>query len=67
MRRQQLCEEVAYLKSQSMRNNLIFTGIEEDNISGNEPPAVTENKLRAFLQDELKIAKEYGAPKGSKL
>ena len=41
-----------------MRNNLIFTGIEEDNTTGNEPPAVTENKLRAFLQERLKIAKE---------
>ena len=35
-KRQPLSDEVAYLKSQSMRNNLIFTGIEEDNSQGNE-------------------------------
>ncbi|XP_060554240.1 homeobox protein unc-42-like [Ruditapes philippinarum] len=51
-------EEVSYLKSQSMRNNLIFTNVPEDNSSGNETTEVTERKLRKHLQDALKVAKE---------
>ena len=49
---------IAYLKSQSMRNNSVFTYIPEDNSSGSEPPEVTERKLRNHLEEKLKIAKE---------
>jgi hypothetical protein len=51
-------DEVTYLKSQSMRNNLIFTNIPEDNSSGNESQEVTEQKLRNHLHEALKISKE---------
>jgi len=57
-RRQQLSDDVSYLKAQSMRNNLLFTGIEEDASSGNEPPATTERKLREHLINKLKVARE---------
>ena len=57
-RRQQLSDDVSYLKAQSMRNNLLFTGIEEDASSGNEPPATTERKLREHLIQKLKVARE---------
>ncbi|KAH3870882.1 hypothetical protein DPMN_034073 [Dreissena polymorpha] len=57
-KRQQLSDEVAYLKSQSMRNNLFFTGIVEDNSQGNESQVVTERKLREHLSEKLKIPKE---------
>lgn len=56
--RESLRDEVAYLKSQSMRNNLVFTNVPEDNASGSGPVEVTERKLRQHLQDALKIAKE---------
>ncbi|XP_052766903.1 uncharacterized protein LOC128207802 [Mya arenaria] len=56
--RKELRDDVAYLKSQSMRNNLVFTNVPEDNSSGNEPADVTENKLRMHMQETLKIAKE---------
>ncbi|KAH3839969.1 hypothetical protein DPMN_113409 [Dreissena polymorpha] len=56
-KRQQLSDEVAYLKSQSMRNNLIFTEIEEYNSQGNEYQVVTERKLRVHLSEKLKIPK----------
>ena len=56
--RQHLADDVSYLKAQSMRNNLIFTGIEEDATSGNEAPDVTERKLRGHLIAKLKIAKD---------
>lgn len=56
--RDDLRDDVAYLKSQSMRNNLVFTNIPEDNTSGNEPADVTESKLRQHLQEKLKLAKE---------
>ncbi|KAH3715372.1 hypothetical protein DPMN_058080 [Dreissena polymorpha] len=46
---------MTYLKSQSMRNNLIFTGVPE--VDG-ETPEVTETKLRVHLQNATKIAKE---------
>ena len=56
--RQQLSDDVSYLEAQSMRNNLVFFGIQEDNTSGSEPPAVTERKLRDHLHQNMKIAKE---------
>lgn len=56
--RQQLSDDVNYLKAQSMRNNLIFSGIPEDNSTGSETPAVTERKLRDFLHEKMKIARE---------
>ena len=47
------------VQSQSMRNNFIFTGITEDI---NEKPEVTESKLRTFMADTLKFARDivYG-------
>lgn len=51
-------EEMAYIKSQSMRNNLVFTKIPEDNSGGNETPEVTERKLREHLHEAMKISKE---------
>ena len=57
-RRQQLSDDVSYLKAQSMRNNLLFTGIEEDSSSGNDPPTVTERKLREHLMQKKKVARE---------
>ena len=44
-----------YVQSQSMRNNLIFTGITED---VNEKPDVTESKLRTFMVEKLKLARD---------
>ena len=41
------------LQSQSMRNNLIFSGITED---VRENPEATEIKVRHFMVDKLKIA-----------
>ncbi|KAH3723499.1 hypothetical protein DPMN_049287 [Dreissena polymorpha] len=54
--RNTLRDNVSYLKSQSMRNNLIFVGVTEDNSTGNEAPEVTEVKLRQHLKDAFKIA-----------
>lgn len=54
--RQYLKDDVAYLKSQSMRNNLIFTGVPE--IGTNEGFEQTEAKLRQHLVDALKLTKE---------
>jgi len=34
--REELRDDMTYMKSQSMRNNLIFTNIPEDNSSGSE-------------------------------
>ena len=56
--RQQLSDDASNLNAQSMRNNLVFSGIEEDNSSGSEPPTVTERKLRAHLHQKMKITKE---------
>ncbi|KAH3823961.1 hypothetical protein DPMN_125786 [Dreissena polymorpha] len=41
-----------------MRNNLIFSGIPEHNSTGSETQAVTERKLRDFLHEKTKIARE---------
>jgi len=56
--REELRDDMAYIKSQSMTNNSIFTNIPEDNSSGNESSDVTEAKLRTHLESALKIAKE---------
>ena len=56
--RDNIQEEVAYLKSQSMRNNLIFTNVPEDFSKENETPEETEQKLRHHLHTSLKIAKD---------
>lgn len=50
-----LKEDLVYLKSQSMRNNLVFANIEE------APSGVHENteaKLKEFLESKMKLAKE---------
>ncbi|XP_052784275.1 uncharacterized protein LOC128220063 [Mya arenaria] len=51
-------DDVPYLQSQSMRNNLVFTEVPEDNTSGSEAAEATERKLRQHLQDAFKIARE---------
>jgi predicted nucleic acid-binding Zn-ribbon protein len=56
--REELRDDLTYIKSQSMRNNLVFTNVAEDNSSGNETYEATEKKLRQHLQDALKISKE---------
>ncbi|XP_052788391.1 uncharacterized protein LOC128223149 [Mya arenaria] len=56
--RDALRDDVSYLQSQSMRNNLVFFGVPEDNTNGSEPAEATERKLRLHLQDAFKIAKE---------
>jgi hypothetical protein len=44
-----------YLQSQSMRNNLLFSGIKED---VNEKPDGTELILRNFMTSEMKLAQD---------
>ena len=53
--RDKLKDQVTYLQSQSMRNNLIFCGIPDVQ---NEKPEETESKLRQFIEDKLEIAHE---------
>ncbi|XP_045188329.2 uncharacterized protein LOC123546200 [Mercenaria mercenaria] len=48
-------DEVNYMKSQSMRNNLIFGNIEEEPA---EKPARTEEIVRKFMVDKLKIVQD---------
>jgi hypothetical protein len=48
-------DELTYLKSQSMRNNLIFGGIEEP-INERQPDI--EPKVRNFMVEKLKIAQQ---------
>ena len=48
-------EEVNYMKSQSMRNNLIFGNIDE---VPSEKPAKTEEIIRNFMIEKLKIARD---------
>ena len=50
-----LKDEVTYLQSQSMRNNLIFAKIEEAPVGVQEN---TEQKVRDFLESKMKIAKQ---------
>ena len=47
--------EISYLKSQQMRNNLLFGGVPE---IPNEKPIDTERILRKHMCDNLKLAKE---------
>jgi chromosome segregation ATPase len=56
--REALRDDVSYLQSQSMRNNLVFAGVSEDNSNGNEVPEITERKLRQHLVDAFHIAQE---------
>ena len=56
--RNTLRDDVSYLQSQSMRNNLIFTGVPEENTGGSEPVEVTERWLRQHLQDAFKFTWE---------
>jgi len=51
----ELQNSLSYMQAQSMRNNLLFSGIREDN---SESPGETETVLRKFLIDKLKLAKE---------
>ena len=48
-------DSILYLQSQSMRNNLVFSVITEDN---HENPEATEVKVRHFMVDKLKIAQD---------
>ena len=51
-----LKDSMSYLQSQSMRNNLIFCGIEE---LPNETQQACEGRIRSFLVDQLKLAQSY--------
>lgn len=46
---------VNYVQAQTMRNNLVFSGIEED---ADEKPEQTEAILRTFLTKEMKLAQD---------
>ena len=48
-------DSLLYLQSQSMRNNLVFTGLTEDS---NENHDVTEDKVRTFMVEKMKIAQD---------
>ena len=48
-------DDLLYLQSQSMRNNLMFANIPEQ---VNETPVQCESKLRDFMTNELKIAQD---------
>lgn len=48
-------DSLLYVQSQSMRNNLVFTGITEDPL---ERPEVTEMKLCQFMVEKLKLAQD---------
>ncbi|KAH3698603.1 hypothetical protein DPMN_086146 [Dreissena polymorpha] len=50
-----LQEYVTYLQSHSMRNNLMFSGIPEATSESQED---AETKLRGFIHEKLKIAKD---------
>ena len=50
-----LKDELVYIQSKSMRNNLVFSGIKEEK---NELSEQTERKLRDFLVDKLHMAHE---------
>jgi chromosome segregation ATPase len=56
--REGLRDDVSYLQSQTMRNNLIFVGIPENNSNGNESPEVTERLLCQHLRDAFKVSQE---------
>ena len=48
-------DALLYVQSQSMRNNLVFTGITEE---PRKRPEVTETKLRQFMVEKLNLAQE---------
>ena len=48
-------DDLLYLQSQSMRNNLMFANIPEE---VNETPVQVEYKLRDFMTHKLKIAQD---------
>ncbi|XP_052259763.1 uncharacterized protein LOC127864106 [Dreissena polymorpha] len=50
-----LREEVTYLQSHSMRNNLVFSGIAESTNEGQED---AETKVRGFIHEKMRIAKD---------
>lgn len=50
-----LKEDLVYLQSQSMRNNLVFANIEEATTGGQEN---TEQIVRDFLESKMNIAKD---------
>ena len=52
-----LKDDLVYLKSQSMRNNLVFVGITEE--STIEGPDQTESKLRNHLANVMKLSDEF--------
>ncbi|KAH3696434.1 hypothetical protein DPMN_083899 [Dreissena polymorpha] len=56
--REAMRDDISYLQSQSMRNNLMFTSVPEDNAPGNETPEVTERKLRQYFEDDFLMARE---------
>ncbi|XP_052237905.1 uncharacterized protein LOC127849226 [Dreissena polymorpha] len=51
----ELSETLHYMQAQSMRNNLIFSGINE---SPSEKPDYTERLLRSFIVENLKIPQD---------
>jgi hypothetical protein len=53
-----LKSELVYLKSQKMKNNLIFGGIDEDK---DEKQTDTEVKVREFLKNKLILAQDLVA------
>ena len=59
--RNTLQEEVVYLQSQSMRNNLMFGGIPEPSAGTTED---TENTLRTFLHEKMKWQRKKQHPLG---
>ncbi|KAH3792189.1 hypothetical protein DPMN_145680 [Dreissena polymorpha] len=56
--RDTLRENVSYLQSQSMRNNLVFTAKPEANGNVFETPEMTEAKLRQHLVSAFKLSQE---------
>ncbi|XP_052238670.1 uncharacterized protein LOC127849972 [Dreissena polymorpha] len=56
--RDTLRDNVTYLQSQSMCNNLIFTGVSEDNSNGSEPSETTEKRLSQHLHDACKVPRD---------
>jgi hypothetical protein len=56
--RDTLREDVSYLQSQSMRNNLIFTSVPEAIENGVETPEKTEEKLRQHLVSAFKLSED---------
>ncbi|XP_060556293.1 uncharacterized protein LOC132716967 [Ruditapes philippinarum] len=54
-RNKKLNDDLVYIQSQSMRNNLIFTNIDEAPTGNNED---CEQVIRTFLTDKMKIAND---------